>query len=134
MNTYTGMVRLCTKPKMLGGGKVIVFSVADNVGEKVNGEYKKDTLFINCSVFGMMKEYCIRYLDKGTPVIISGLLLPDKYKDKNGNTINALKLQVHSIYRTDTPSGEGNIKISVDMDGDSGDDMPDFLNDDDPFK
>lgn len=133
MNTYTGMVRLCTKPKMLGGGKVIVFSVADNVGEKVSGEYKKDTLFINCSVFGQMKEYCIRYLDKGTPVIISGLLLPDRYKDKNGNAVNSLKLQVHSIYRTDTPSGEGNIKISVDM-SESGDDMPDFSNDDDPFK
>ena len=133
MNTYTGMVRLCTKPKILGGGKVVVFSIADNVGEKVNGEYKKDTLFINCSVFGAMKEYCIRYLDKGTPVVISGLLLPDKFKDKNGNMKEHLKLQVHSIYRTDTPSGEGNLKISVNLD-DDGDDLPDFMRDDDPFK
>ena len=133
MNIYTGMVRLTAAPKMLGGGKVVVFSIADNVGEKVNGEYKKDTLFINCSVFGKMKEYCLRYLDKGTPVIISGLLLPDVYKDKNGNTKNALKLQVHSIYRTDTPTGEGNLKISVNLD-DDGEDLPDFTVDDDPFK
>lgn len=128
MNSFSCIARLTSDPKELASGKVVVFGIANNTSEKKNGEIVKHTLFINCSVFGNMKDYCMKHLYKGLSIFISGELMPDNYVDREGNNKEYFKMLVSKISRLDNknqPNKYDNepVKLSIDLD----DDMPDFV-------
>lgn len=123
-NTFSTVARLTNKPRVIADGKCVVFTIADNYTEKINGKPVRQTLYINCSCFGNSKEYAVNYFDKGVTAFISGSLKQDNYTDKNGVERTGLKLLVDKVLRLDGKmSTEDNVRLSVDT---SDDDMPNF--------
>lgn len=49
-----------------------------------NGDYKKDTSFFRAVVWNSIAQNCIKYLKKGSPVLIEGALENLAYEDEKG--------------------------------------------------
>ena len=49
-----------------------------------NGDYKKDTSFFRAVVWNNIAQNCIKYLKKGSPVLIEGALEILAYEDEKG--------------------------------------------------
>jgi single-strand DNA-binding protein len=123
-NNLTVVARLTNKPKLIADGKCVVFTIAENYTDKINGKPVRQTLYINCSCFGNSKDYALNYFDKGVTVFVSGTLKQDVYTDKNGVERVGVKMLVDKVARFDgKASTEDNVKISIDT---SDDDMPNF--------
>jgi single-strand DNA-binding protein len=56
-----------------------------------------ETLFIDVSIFGSLGEACAEYLDKGSPVYITGELIYDTWKDENGKNISKISLKATNV-------------------------------------
>ena len=68
------------------GTPVCNFNVATNHSFKdSSGNWKKETLFMNCAVFGKFGEIISQYLKKGTPVYVEGRLQEQKW-ESDGQT------------------------------------------------
>jgi len=57
-----------------GGTPVATLGVAVNSKFKSGDEWKEETLFIDCVVFGKQAESCGQYLAKGRSVLVEGRL------------------------------------------------------------
>jgi single-strand DNA-binding protein len=75
-----------------GGKKVAVFTVASNRTYVINGEKKKETLFIDVDVWGNIGENCHRYLHKGSQVVVVGRLKQEQWTTDSGEKRNRIKL------------------------------------------
>lgn len=65
-----------------GESKMAKFSLAVN---ERRGDGEEATNWFRVSVFGKQAEACIKYLSKGSPVLVEGTVRVSKYKDKEGN-------------------------------------------------
>lgn len=84
-----------------GGDPVASFSVADNQGKD------KDAIFWNCSMWGKRAETLAQYLQKGTPVTVTGRLTEEKWQDKQtGQDRKGFKLNVTDIALQGRAQGE----------------------------
>lgn len=81
-----------------GGLPVANFVVANNWDFKdPNGNKKSDVSFIKVVVFGKHAEACIRYLKKGSPVIVEGRVAQDRWEDEQGNKHTKTKIIGKSV-------------------------------------
>ena len=90
MNNITLVGRLTKKPEIgttASGKAVAKFQLA--VTRPYN---KKETDFINIETYGKNAENCMKYLDKGNLISLSGNLRVDMYKDKEGNNRSYTKV------------------------------------------
>lgn len=74
-----------------GESKMAKFSLAVNEHRSKGDEH---TNWFRVSVFGKQAEMCAKYLKKGSPVLVEGLVHVGKYTDKEGNERQSFDVQV----------------------------------------
>lgn len=85
MNLIMLSGRLTATPEVRqanSGTSVAHFSIA--VDGYDNSKKEKATDFFNCVTFGKRAEFCDKYLDKGSKVLLTGQLKNNNYTDKDG--------------------------------------------------
>lgn len=85
INTLTITGRIVKEPetKAIGDKTICTFTLANNGSKKVNGEWKEDASFFDCTVFGNTAIYAAK-LNKGTLVCISGSMRCEYWISKDG--------------------------------------------------
>jgi len=66
------------------GSAVTTLGLAINHKYKQGDEWKEDTCFIDCVVFGKRAESCNEYLNKGAPVLVEGRLRWRSWEGQDG--------------------------------------------------
>lgn len=95
LNTCTISGNLTRDPESRttnGGMTITRLSVAVAGREKVNGEWQDRPDFLDVEVFGDQAERAAEWLAKGAHVEVAGRLRQDRWKDKDGNKRNAVKV------------------------------------------
>ena len=67
------------------GTPVAKLSLAFDRSYQKNGEWEKETSYLDAVVWDKRGEQCAEYLRKGSPVIIEGYVKTRTYQDKNNN-------------------------------------------------
>lgn len=86
MNTFTALGRLGQNAEYNPEKKILKYSVAVNTGYKKN----RQTMWVNCAMFGEHGSNLELYLTKGTPVLVAGEL--SLYQTKEGKSVPTLKV------------------------------------------
>jgi single-strand DNA-binding protein len=100
MNKYliSGNLTKDAEVKDVVGRKAINFSIAHNKFYKdKNGDKLEKTTFFNAVIWRDENVNIAKFLTKGTKVIIEAEPEPEMYKNKDGETVCAIKLIVHDI-------------------------------------
>jgi single-strand DNA-binding protein len=89
VNKFIGIGNLGRDPEMRfmpNGNAVCNFSIAisERYKDKVSGDMKEITEWVNIVMFGKLAEIAGEYLKKGSKVYVEGKLKTEKYTDKNG--------------------------------------------------
>ena len=75
-NKWTVTGRLTRDPKDISkegaDKKVAILSIASNYRDKENGEWVDKVLYVDFPTFGRQAENCLKYLAKGSRVLVSG--------------------------------------------------------------
>lgn len=125
--------------KTTSGTAVASFSLAvDDSYKGPNGE--KNTLFMNCSIFGARGENVAKFTRKGSLVAVSGRLNQRKYNRKSDNVqMTVTEVICDSVDFLDTKSSNGsatpsndNETVSEEAQGNNLDSI-DVVDDDLPF-
>jgi single-strand DNA-binding protein len=87
VNKFIGIGNLGKDPEMRfmpNGNAVCNFSVAisERYKDKISGEMKEITEWVNIVMFGKLAEIAGEYLAKGSKVYVEGKLKTEKYTDK----------------------------------------------------
>ncbi len=62
-----------------------------------NGQTQDQTSFINCVAWGKVGEIIAQYVQKGSPLLVSGRLDQRSYEDKDGNKRQAVEVVVEDF-------------------------------------
>lgn len=89
VNKFIGIGNLGRDPEMRfmpNGNAVCNFSIAisERYKDKVSGDMKEITEWVNIVMFGKLAEIAGEYLRKGSKVYVEGKLKTEKYTDKSG--------------------------------------------------
>lgn len=89
VNKFIGIGNLGRDPEMRfmpNGNAVCNFSIAisEKYKDKVSGDWKEVTEWVNVVMFGKLAEIAGEYLRKGSKVYVEGKLKTEKYTDKQG--------------------------------------------------
>ena len=76
--------------KMNNGKGMSYFSIASNQG-------KDNVSYFNVNAFGNIGEICLKYLQKGSAICVSGRITMDSYTDKQGNNKLTPKITANSV-------------------------------------
>lgn len=108
INVITLVGRLTRDPetrKTNSGVDVVSFTLANDMGKAVNGE--KQTLFMDCSVFGKQAEIVTKFVRKGHLLGVSGKLASRKYVSKEGTNVTAYSILVDHVDLMEPKEKEG---------------------------
>jgi len=102
--------------------KVCHFTLAVSYGY---GE-RKETAFIDCTVWSKLAELCDKYLEKGSRVLVEGNLKTESWKNKDGDNRSKLVAVLQNVeFMSTNSSKETDEKASeTDTDTDSEEDFP----------
>jgi len=134
VNKFIGIGNLGKDPEMRfmpNGNSVCNFSIAisERYKDKVSGDMKEVTEWVNIVMFGKLAEIAGEYLAKGSKVYVEGKLKTEKYTDKQGVERSGTKIVAEKM---DMLSSKGEAKPSQGKS--SATPMPDDIPDDDiPF-
>ena len=93
MNKVILMGRLTRDVEVFGQqSKVARFCLAV---DRTYGEDETD--FFNCVSFGKQAEFVIKYLKKGTKILLTGRLQNNTYEDKLGHKVTATQIITEEI-------------------------------------
>jgi single-strand DNA-binding protein len=87
--------------KFLANEKCVVnFAIANSRKYKsASGEEREETIFLDCAAFGKTAETIGRYLVKGKPVIVEGMLKQETWTDKEtGKNRSKIVLNVDKFH------------------------------------
>ena len=107
--------RLTRKPEMrhtASGTAITGRCVA--VNRRIGKDDKQDVTYIDVNAWGKTAEFCERYFDKGSPILIEGRLTLEKWTDKQGQNRSALKVTAETVdfagskSNSDNRNGGGN--------------------------
>lgn len=90
--------RLTRKPEMrhtASGTAITGMCVA--VNRRIGKDDKQDVTYIDVNAWGKTAEFCERYFDKGSPILIEGRLTLEKWTDKQGQNRSALKVTAETV-------------------------------------
>ena len=90
--------RLTRKPEMrhtASGTAITGMCVA--VNRRIGKDDKQDVTYIDVNAWGKTAEFCERYFDKGSPILIEGRLTLEKWTDKQGQNRSALKVTAEMV-------------------------------------
>ena len=82
---------------LTSGSFVSNFSIAVDDSYKKNGEYVKQTEWINITVFGKLAEIVAEYLKKGSKVYVEGRFKTQKYTNSNDATVYKSYVQADTL-------------------------------------
>lgn len=92
--TATGRVGKDAELRSLNSGdKILSFSVGSDIGY---GD-KKQTIWLDCSIFGARGEKLANFLTKGTSVTVIGEFGQRSYVNKQGETVSAVTVKVMEV-------------------------------------
>ena len=100
MNKWIGMGRLTKKPEIRysqGPNPTAIASFIIVVDRKFKRDGEPDADFFNCTAFGKQAEFCEKYLDKGTKIVVVGRIQNDNYTNKDGQKVYSTKVMVDEI-------------------------------------
>lgn len=98
MISATIIGRLTRDPEQRQAGQYNVtnFTVAsDSTRKNKQGEY--DTTFVRCAVFGRQGDVIAQQFQKGRPIIVSGELSTNEWKDQQGNQRQSFEMSVQNF-------------------------------------
>lgn len=92
--TATGRLGKDAELRSLNSGdKILSFSVGSDIGY---GD-KKQTVWLDCSIFGARGEKLAQYLTKGSQVTVIGEFGQRTYQNKSGETVTATTVKVMEV-------------------------------------
>ena len=101
INQVILMGRLTRDPEMRStttGKSIANFSLAvTRTWRDQNGAQQDQTSFINCVAWGKPGEIIAQYVQKGSPLLVSGRLDQRSYDDKDGNKRQAVEVVVEDF-------------------------------------
>ena len=99
LNVIALVGRLTRDPELRktnSGTNVAAFTIAcDNPRKNANGE--KDTLFMDCEVYGPQADTVTRFFSKGSGIAVHGRLCSRKYVNKQGVTVTAYGVKCDNV-------------------------------------
>jgi len=103
INTITLSGRLTRDPEVRytpSGAPVCSLPLAFNRvwKDKVSGEFKEETSFMDAVVWGRQADQCAQQLHKGSPVIIEGELRTRSYENKEGRNVKVAEISVNRVH------------------------------------
>jgi single-strand DNA-binding protein len=78
------------------------FTLANNYSVKVNGEWVSKASFIPVKIFAKGASK-INWVEKGSPVIVSGKLIEERWEGKNGEQRARIIIQADRLERFNVP-------------------------------
>ncbi len=90
---------------LTNGDQVLNFSVATTNSYKKNNEWVNETDWHNVVRFGEKLEGLANYLKKGKKVYVSGRPKVEKYTNKEGKEVTAIKLMADTIIPLEKADG-----------------------------
>lgn len=101
--------RLTRKPEMrhtVSGTAIVNMSVA--VNRRLGKDDKQEVTYIDVNAWGKTAEFCERYFDKGSPILVEGRLTQEKWTDKQGQNRSALKVTAETVSFAESKSNSDN--------------------------
>lgn len=101
--------RLTRKPEMrhtASGTAITGMCVA--VNRRIGKDDKQDVTYIDVNAWGKTAEFCERYFDKGSPILIEGRLTLEKWTDKQGQSRSALKVTAETVAFAESKNNSDN--------------------------
>lgn len=77
------------------------FAIANNSGGK-----DKEASFFDVTVFGKMAENCHQYLEKGNLVAITGRLIQNRWKNKEGEKRSKIEIIANTVSFLNSPKNK----------------------------
>jgi single-strand DNA-binding protein len=91
------------------------FSVAINRRWKsASGEKKEDVVFIAVIAWGRLAELCRDYLRKGSPCVVIGRLIQDRWEDAEGKKQSKTRVYAESVQFVGRKQGEDDQHVTAD--------------------
>jgi single-strand DNA-binding protein len=116
VNTSKFIGRLGKDPEMQylpTGNAVLNFSIAVNMVRYQEGEYVKETLWVDLTAFGKTAESAAKVLRKGTQVSVDASYGKRQYTDKEGKKRYAHDFTVRSFHILSSPNTNGASESAV---------------------
>lgn len=101
--------RLTRKPEMRhtpSGMAVTEMCMA--VNRRIGKDDKQEATYIDVKAWGKTAEFCERYFDKGSPILIEGRLTLEKWTDKQGQNRSALKVTAETVAFAESKNNNDN--------------------------
>lgn len=101
--------RLTRKPEMRhtpSGMAVTEMCMA--VNRRIGKDDKQEATYIDVKAWGKTAEFCERYFDKGSPILIEGRLTLEKWTDKQGQNRSALKVTAETVAFAESKNNSDN--------------------------
>ena len=76
--------------------------------DKITGETKSETMFIDIVIFGKSAEIANQYIAKGKKILVEGKLKLEQWQDQSGQKRSKHILSVESFQFLDSKAKEGN--------------------------
>lgn len=80
-----------------GGTSVLKFSIATNRRKKVGDEWKDETSFVDCCLFGKTAESLAQYMSKGKQIGISGEISQQRWQSQDGQNHSRVEIIVNTL-------------------------------------
>lgn len=118
LNVITLVGRLTRDPELRrtnSGTSVGAFTIACDDGRKVpNGE--KQTLFMDCTVFGPQADTLMKFWRKGNMIGVYGRLVSRKYVNAQGSNITAYSINCDRIEFVESAAKQNGAPSEMPMD------------------
>lgn len=88
-----------------------------------NGEKKRDTCFVEVTVWRSKAEVCYRHLAKGSPVFIEGRLELDTWETRNGERRSKLRVVADTLQLLNKTARQMSQQDELDDDDEDDDDL-----------
>ncbi len=115
LNVITLVGRLTRDPELRrtnSGTSVGAFTIAVDDGRKgPNGE--KQTLFMDCTVFGPQADTLVKFFHKGNLIGVYGRLVSRKYVNNQGANVTAYSVNADRIEFVESAAKSGNSGAEV---------------------
>jgi len=100
LNSVNIMGNLTRDPEMRytpAGKGVCTMSIANNRIYTKNGERVTEVSYFDVDVWGVIAENCVKYLKKGSGIIVEGRLRQDRW-EKDGKTQSRVRITANNIH------------------------------------
>lgn len=100
-----GNLACSPSPKAVSEGEsMVVLRVAVNHGNpRSDGDSASGVVYVNVDVWGRLAEACIKYLDKGSPVLVEGRLHLRQWQDRDsGKPRSQLQVCANTVHFLDS--------------------------------